>query len=135
MPVYSLLKLAARSIFCKIIAGQIPSMKLYEDDEVLAFLGESPSYRCARSAPHMRSPDIGPIAKRHALVIPKYHAAKLHELPDEHLGRLLPVAKRLAIASGADEYNILQNNGRGAHQQVDHVHCEQTRPCVRLSSS
>ncbi|KDN46990.1 HIT-like protein [Tilletiaria anomala UBC 951] len=91
-------------LFCKIIAGKIPSMKLSETDKSYAFL------------------DIGPLSKGHALVIPKYHAAKLHELPDEYLHELLPIAKKLAIASGATEYNILQNNGRGAHQLVDHVH-------------
>lgn len=107
-------------------------MKLYEDDEVLAFLGAPGPASCpALLLLTHAAADIGPIAKRHALVIPKYHAAKLHELPDEHLGRLLPVAKRLALASGADEYNILQNNGRGAHQQVDHVHCA----CPRRTSS
>ncbi|PWN41852.1 HIT-like protein, partial [Ceraceosorus guamensis] len=94
----------ANCIFCKIIAGQIPSMKLYEDDQTLAFL------------------DIGPISRGHTLVIPKYHGAKLHDLPDETLGKILPVAKRLAIASGAEDYNVLQNNGRAAHQLVDHVH-------------
>lgn len=68
--------------------------------------------------------DIGPLSEGHALVIPKYHGAKLHDIPDEHLGELLPVAKKIAIASGADQYNILQNNGRQAHQVVDHVHCK-----------
>lgn len=91
-------------IFCKIIAGTIPSYKLHDSSHVYAFL------------------DIGPLSSGHALVIPKYHAAKLHELPDEHLTQLLPVAKRIAVASGAEEYNLLQNNGRGAHQLVDHVH-------------
>jgi len=47
---------------------------------------------------------------------------KLHNIPDDELAELLPVAKKLAVASGAVEYNILQNNGRGAHQIVDHVH-------------
>ena len=68
--------------------------------------------------------DIGPISEGHALVIPKYHGAKLHDVPDEHLTELLPVAKKIAIATGADQYNILQNNGRMAHQMVDHVHCK-----------
>ncbi|MCO5597206.1 hypothetical protein L7F22_051282 [Adiantum nelumboides] len=66
--------------------------------------------------------DIGPIAPKHSLVIPKHHAAKLHELPDEYLADLLPVAKKVALASGAEQYNVLQNNGRMAHQLVDHVH-------------
>lgn len=56
-------------------------------------------------------------------MIPKYHAAKLHELPDEYLSDILPLAKAVAKATGAEQYNILQNNGPLAHQVVDHVHC------------
>ena len=74
--------------------------------------------------------DIGPISEGHALVIPKFHGAKLHDIPDEHLHELLPVAKKIAIATGAEQYNILQNNGRLAHQLVDHVHCKS--PCSVL---
>lgn len=55
-------------------------------------------------------------------MIPKYHAAKLHELPDEYLSDVLPIAKKIAVAQGIENYNILQNNGRIAHQMVDHVH-------------
>ncbi|EPQ26226.1 uncharacterized protein PFL1_06161 [Pseudozyma flocculosa PF-1] len=94
----------ANCIFCKIIAGQIPSMKLVDTPKTYAFL------------------DIGPLAEGHALVIPKHHGAKLHDIPDDDLRELLPVAKKIAIASGAQDYNILQNNGRIAHQVVDHVH-------------
>ncbi|AXA50964.1 HIT family protein 1 [Malassezia restricta] len=94
----------ANCIFCKIVDGKIPSMKLYETDKSYAFL------------------DIGPCSPGHSLVIPKYHAAKMHELPDEYLQDILPIAKKVAIATGAPEYNILQNNGRLAHQVVDHVH-------------
>lgn len=73
--------------------------------------------------------DIQPTAAGHALVIPKYHGAKLHNIPDEHLSELLPIAKKIAVAlelaidspEGAG-YNVLQNNGRIAHQMVDHVH-------------
>lgn len=90
-------------IFCKIIEGKIPSMKLYDSDKTYAFL------------------DIGPIAPKHALVIPKYHGAKLHDIPDEHLTELLPIAKRIAVASGEQDYNILQNNGRIAHQVHSNV--------------
>jgi diadenosine tetraphosphate (Ap4A) HIT family hydrolase len=81
-------------------------MKLIETEHTFAFM------------------DIGPIAPKHSLIVPKYHAAKLHELPDEHLTELLPIAKKVALATGAQDYNILQNNGRAAHQAVDHVHCE-----------
>jgi len=94
----------AACIFCKIIKGDIPSFKLFESDKVLAFL------------------DIQPLSKGHALVIPKYHGSKLTEIPDDQLAELLPVVKRLAIATGAENYNVLQNNGRLAHQEVDHVH-------------
>lgn len=73
--------------------------------------------------------DIGPTAPGHTLIIPKYHGAKLHNIPDEHLSEILPIAKRVAIALDlaiespeGDGYNVLQNNGRIAHQMVDHVH-------------
>ncbi|RCI07578.1 hypothetical protein L249_1680 [Ophiocordyceps polyrhachis-furcata BCC 54312] len=91
-------------IFCRIIKGEIPSLKLFESDKLLAFL------------------DIGPLSRGHALVIPKYHGPKLADIPDEHLTEVLPVLKKLVKATGASEYNILQNNGTLAHQQVNHVH-------------
>ncbi|RAL09645.1 HIT family protein [Aspergillus homomorphus CBS 101889] len=96
--------MSAACIFCKIIKGDIPSFKLFESDKVFAFL------------------DIQPLSKGHALVIPKYHGAKLTDIPDDHLQELLPVAKKIAQAVGATDFNILQNNGRIAHQVVDHVH-------------
>ncbi|KAJ1650496.1 Adenosine 5'-monophosphoramidase [Dispira simplex] len=92
--------MSANCIFCKIVKGAIPSMKLVETELSYAFL------------------DIGPIAKGHAV----NHAEKMHELPDEYLRDILPVAKKIALASGAENYNILQNNGRIAHQEVPHVH-------------
>jgi len=95
---------SASCIFCKIIKGEIPSFKLFESDRIFAFL------------------DISPLSRGHALVVPKHHGAKLTDIPDESLAEILPVAKRLVIATGATDYNILQNNGRIAHQQVDHVH-------------
>jgi diadenosine tetraphosphate (Ap4A) HIT family hydrolase len=55
-------------------------------------------------------------------VIPKHHGAKLTDIPDDSLAELLPVAKKIAAASGVADFNILQNNGRIAHQIVDHVH-------------
>ncbi|CAG7564557.1 unnamed protein product [Fusarium equiseti] len=91
-------------IFCKIIKGDIPSFKLFESDKTLAFL------------------DIGPLSKGHALVIPKHHGAKLADIPDDQLTEILPVVKKIVNATGASDYNILQNNGRIAHQEVDHVH-------------
>jgi diadenosine tetraphosphate (Ap4A) HIT family hydrolase len=55
------------------------------------------------------------------LVIPKHHGPKLTDIPDDQLSEILPVVKKLAHASGAENYNVLQNNGRLAHQVVDHV--------------
>ncbi|KAI6117102.1 HIT-like domain-containing protein [Pisolithus croceorrhizus] len=100
----SVARSAASCIFCKIIKGDIPSFKLVETDLSFSFL------------------DIGPLSKGHALIIPKDHAAKLHELPDEYLADAMPIAKKIASAQGLENYNILQNNGRIAHQEVDHVH-------------
>ncbi|KAF1352318.1 HIT-like domain-containing protein [Delphinella strobiligena] len=96
--------MSAACIFCKIIKGDIPSLKLFESEKTLAFL------------------DINPLSSGHALVIPKYHGTKLHDIPDDQLTEVLSVLKKIAIASGAEQYNILQNNGRDAHQEVDHVH-------------
>ncbi|KAI1424254.1 HIT-like domain-containing protein [Xylaria sp. FL1777] len=93
----------AACIFCRIIKGEIPCFKLFESEKTLAFL------------------DIGPLSKGHALVIPKFHGAKLTDIPDDHLSEILPVAKKLVTATGATNYNILQNNGRIAHQVVDHI--------------
>ncbi|KAL7775327.1 hypothetical protein CFE70_009169 [Pyrenophora teres f. teres 0-1] len=56
------------------------------------------------------------------LIIPKFHGAKLHDIPDDQLAEVLSVTKRIAMAQKLEDYNILQNNGRIAHQEVDHVH-------------
>ncbi|KAJ2001196.1 Adenosine 5'-monophosphoramidase [Coemansia thaxteri] len=96
--------LAAGCIFCKIIRGEIPSAKILETATTFAFL------------------DIEPLSEGHALVIPKFHAEKMHQLPDEFLADAMPVAKRVAAALGAENYNVLQNNGKLAHQAVPHVH-------------
>jgi histidine triad (HIT) family protein len=96
------------TIFDKIIAGEIPCHKVYEDDRVLAFL------------------DIGPLAPGHTLVIPKERATHLHALSDETsaaIGRVLPrLCRAVMQATGATAYNVLQNNGSAAHQVVMHVH-------------
>jgi histidine triad (HIT) family protein len=98
----------ADTIFLKIIAGQIPCHKVYEDDKVLAFL------------------DINPLSRGHTLVIPKEPAETLDALSDDSaaaLGRVLPrVCRAVITATGTREYNVLENNGRGAHQVVQHVH-------------
>lgn len=54
--------------------------------------------------------DIMPLSKGHVLVIPKHHGQKLHEIPDESLADLLPVVKKIAKATGGDNYNVLQNS-------------------------
>jgi len=66
--------------------------------------------------------DINPLSDGHCLVIPKRHCQKLHELPPEDMADLGPLLVKVAMAVGADDYNILQNNGRLAHQAVFHVH-------------
>ncbi|HYH47094.1 MAG TPA: HIT family protein [Thermoanaerobaculia bacterium] len=96
------------TIFDKILAGEIPSHRVYEDEHVLAFL------------------DIGPLSPGHTLVIPKERKAQLHQLSDEAaaaLGRALPrICRAVMAATGATAYNVLQNNGSAAHQVVMHVH-------------
>ena len=96
------------TIFGKILDGEIPCHKVYEDEQVLAFL------------------DVGPLSKGHTLVIPKERVAHLHELSDDSaaaIGRVLPrLCKAVMQATGATAYNILQNNGSAAHQVVMHVH-------------
>jgi histidine triad (HIT) family protein len=98
----------ADTIFAKIIAGQIPCHKVYEDDRVLAFL------------------DINPLTRGHTLVVPKEPAETLDQLSEESaaaLGRVLPGICRAVVAvTGVREYNVLENNGAGAHQAVEHVH-------------
>ncbi|KAL8862559.1 MAG: hypothetical protein Q9178_001057 [Gyalolechia marmorata] len=89
--------MAAACIFC-----EIPSFKLFENERLLAFL------------------DIQPLSLGHALIVPKHHGAKLTDIPDDSLTEILPVAKKIATAMDAENYNILQNNGRLAHQEVDH---------------
>jgi histidine triad (HIT) family protein len=98
----------AETVFSKILRGEIPCHKLYEDDQVLAFL------------------DIAPTAPGHAVVIPKEPAATLDALSDDSaaaIGRVLPrLCRALQAATGTRDFNVLQNNGRAAHQAVDHVH-------------
>ena len=98
----------AETIFKKIIAGQIPAQKVYEDESILAFL------------------DIGPLSRGHTLVVPKEPAETLDRLSDESaaaLGRVLPrLCRAVVAATGVKEYNVLENNGAGAHQAIAHVH-------------
>ncbi|MGD8317733.1 MAG: HIT family protein [Myxococcales bacterium] len=98
----------ADTIFSKILRGDIPSHKVYEDDLVFAFL------------------DIGPLSFGHTLVIPKEEAATLDQLSDESsaaVGRLLPrLCRAIKAVTGTEQFNVLQNNGPMAHQAVFHVH-------------
>jgi histidine triad (HIT) family protein len=99
---------ATDTIFSKIIRGEIPCHKVYEDERVLAFL------------------DIHPLAEGHTLVVPKEPAATLDQLSDEAsaaIGRVLPrIARAVMKVTGCEAYNVLQNNGAAAHQAVFHVH-------------
>jgi len=95
-------------IFCKIVAGDIPSTRIYEDDDTLAFM------------------DISPIVHGHALVIPKAHYDPITETPESALAGCMAVVKRVAQAQidalGADGVNLHQANGAVAGQVVPHVH-------------
>lgn len=103
-----ILRRMADTIFTRIIRGEIPSHKVYEDAYVFAFL------------------DIMPLSRGHTLVVPKEAAATLDALSDESaaaIGRVLPrLCRAVMKATGAAAYNILQNNGPLAHQAVFHVH-------------
>jgi histidine triad (HIT) family protein len=96
------------TIFTKIIRGEIPSHKVYEDAHVFAFL------------------DISPLSPGHTLVIPKEARPTLDQLSDESsaaIGRVLPrLCRAVMKATGCRDFNVLQNNGAAAHQVVMHVH-------------
>lgn len=96
------------TIFTKILRGDIPCHRVYEDAMVLAFL------------------DIFPLSRGHTLVIPKEAKATLDQLSEASaaaIGRALPkVCRAVLAATGATAYNVLQNNGVMAHQAVFHVH-------------
>jgi histidine triad (HIT) family protein len=95
-------------LFCKLVSGRIPSRKVYEDDEILAF--------------H----DINPVAPVHFLMIPKAHVASLADCGPEHapvLGRMMAMAGRLAREQGAtDGFRLIVNTGRVGRQDVYHLH-------------
>ena len=96
------------TIFSKILRGEVPSHRVYEDELVYAFL------------------DVGPLSPGHLLVIPKEPAVTLDALSDDSaaaIGRVLPrLARALMKVTGTQQYNVLQNNGPLAHQAVFHVH-------------
>jgi histidine triad (HIT) family protein len=94
-------------LFCKIVAGQLPADRLYEDDAVLAFK------------------DIHPQAPFHGLVVPKIHVATLNDFTAEQsalLGRLLLTAQRLAADHGLPGYRVAMNVNREGGQVVFHAH-------------
>ncbi len=95
-------------IFCKVIKGELPASKIYEDSDVLAFL------------------DIKPVNPGHTLIIPKSHFESIHDTPDELVAKMSIVAKKIAGAIqmklGAEGVNIGMNNGTAAGQIVFHAH-------------
>jgi len=95
-------------IFCKIVKGEIPSFKLYEDAETLAFM------------------DINPVHDGHCLVIPKAHSATVFEIAPEDFAAAARTTAKLARAVKAaipcDGFNLMQSNGEGAGQSVGHLH-------------
>lgn len=95
-------------IFCKIVKGEIPCFKIYEDEKVIAFL------------------DINPVSEGHTLVIPKRHAANLWEIQEEDLTAVHKASKKVVQAMEEvlkpDGVACLQLNGRGVNQVVMHYH-------------
>ena len=95
-------------VFCKIVRGEIPSRKVYEDADILAF--------------H----DIQPVAPVHFMIVPKKHVASLYEVTPADapvMGRMLTLAGKLAREQGAgDGFRTIVNTGRVGRQEVPHVH-------------
>ena len=104
--------MSADCIFCKIAAGEIPSRRVYEDDEIIAF--------------H----DINPWAPVHFLIVPKMHITSMAQLEDQHaalMGRIMTLAPRLALEQGCEPYpeggfRIVINTGKNGGQEVPHLH-------------
>lgn len=95
-------------VFCKIVAGEIPSHKVYEDDDTLAFL------------------DIAPVSCGHILVIPKKHFQNMEDIPEDELSKLIKAVKKVgrAIKDGlaVAGYNANVNNDPAAGQVIPHIH-------------
>ena len=95
-------------LFCKIVAGEIPSTILAEDERTIAFM------------------DISPATRGHALVIPRAHARDVHEIDPEDLEAVAAAAQRIAAKAveklGADGVNLLNSSGAAAWQTVFHFH-------------
>ena len=95
-------------VFCQIADGRIPSIRIYEDKEFIAFM------------------DIAPQSEGHFLIVPRAHYETLADVPDKLLAKVLPLAKKLSDAAmtglGVEGFNLLQNNGEVAGQAVPHWH-------------
>jgi histidine triad (HIT) family protein len=95
-------------IFCKIVSGEIPSVRVYEDDTVFAFM------------------DINPLNDGHLLVIPKTHAANIHEVTEADFVAVMSATHKLAAAVqkalNPEGINLMQLNGKAANQVVPHLH-------------
>lgn len=95
-------------VFCKIIKGELPCVKVYEDGKVLAFL------------------DISPVNPGHTLVVPKEHFENILDTPEDVLSEMIKIVKKIASAvlkgSGAEAFNLGVNNGAAAGQVVQHIH-------------
>jgi histidine triad (HIT) family protein len=95
-------------IFCKVLGGEIPGERVYEDEHAVAVM------------------DINPWTRGHAVVFPREHAANVFEISDEELAHVAVAAKRLAAKMrdtlGCDGVNLLQSNGAAAWQTIFHLH-------------
>ncbi len=95
-------------IFCKIVKGEIPCFKLYEDEDFISFL------------------DVNPVSKGHCLVLPKRHYVNLFDLDPSLAPGLLPVVQKVGLAVcaklGASDFNVVNANGKAAQQSVFHIH-------------
>jgi histidine triad (HIT) family protein len=100
--------MAQECIFCRIIKGEIPCSKVYENNSLLAFL------------------DIAPLSQGHCLLVPKEHVVRPDTCPSHILIALTqqigPLAKAIITTAKTDSYNVLVNCGRNAGQLVDHLH-------------
>ncbi len=98
----------ANCLFCKIVAGDIPSFRVYEDDAVIAFL------------------DIKPVNPGHTLIVPKIHSEGFHDASEEALQRVAVATQKVANAImsslGVPAFNLMQNNGTVAGQVIPHLH-------------
>lgn len=99
--------MSADCIFCKIVNGNIPSKKIYEDEDLIVFF------------------DIKPMAKVHFLLVPKLHVETLKDCDSSHqllLGKMLLLAPKLAKEQGLAGFKTLINTGREGGQEVFHLH-------------